>query len=191
MRKATKAATDAAKAAQAANTDAENRFREDERPYIWFTAAGNGTPEFHPTPNTNPPTGQVVWSWHYTDYGKTPAYGLQFIREEIKVGDRPFKIMFERAYRPGIGTVIPPGKDDFATIPSSPIAQEDFNRLLQIDRSIAIRGRVDYADAGGALYETGFCQSRLTSGATEYCEEDNYIKALSKPIPSSPDTPRP
>lgn len=157
MRKATKAATDAVEAAQQANTDARERFREDERPYIWFTVMGNGTPEFRLIPNANPPIGQIVWSWHYTDYGKTPAYGIQFVREEIKIGGRPFKIMYQQAYRPGIGTLTPPGKDDFASIPSdSGITPQEFARLLQIDRSILIRVRMDYADASGAIYETAF-----------------------------------
>jgi hypothetical protein len=189
MRKATEAsqksadaATKAAGTAQQANNDAENRFRMDERPYVWFTATGTGAPEFIPTPNTNPPTGQIVWSWHYTDYGKTPAYGIQFVREEIRIGKNPFKVMLQRPYRYGVGTPVPPGKDDFATILSEPgFSQAGYAQLLSIDRSISIRVRADYVDAGGSLYETGFCLSRLANSVLEYCEDDNYIKKLSDP----------
>ena len=181
MKKSTTAATAAVLAAQQANSDARDRFEEDERPYIWFNATGTGAPEFIQTPNSSPSTGQVVWSWHYTDYGRTPAYGVQWVFEEIKIGNRPFKVMLQRPYG-HIGSVTPPGKDDFATIPSKPgLTQEEFNHLLQVDHAISIRAHVDYVDAEGAVYETGFCMSRLSGGAIEYCDEGNYIKELSKP----------
>jgi len=170
MQKATKAAVDAATAAQQANRDAESRFKEDSRPYIWFTATGNGSPEFIPQTN------QIVWSFHYTDYGRTPAYGIQFVQEQIKVGDKPLKTMYRKEYNAGIGTVVPPGKDDFATMASDPgINPQEFSRLLTLDHSILIKVRIDYTDAGGAIYESGFCQDRLATGATEYCKEGNYI----------------
>lgn len=183
MRKATKAASDAAAAAQQANSDAANRFREDERPYIWFTVNGTSSPVFITNQGSNPPTGQVLWEWHYTDYGKTPAYGIQWVHEEIKVGNRRSEIKLDRPYRIGSGTPLPPGKDDFAAVPSNPISPDEWTKLLSVDRSIQVRARVDYVDSSGVLYETGFCMSRLASGATEYCDQssENYIKEFLKP----------
>jgi hypothetical protein len=184
MRKATVAATTASAAADKANIDAETRFREDERPYVWFTPTGPGAPVFVQNKGSNPPTGQVAWEWHYTDYGKTPAYGIQWVYEEIKIGNRRPEIKLNRSYRVGVGTPLPPGKDDFAAVPSDPISPDEWPKLLSTDRSIQVRARVDYVSSDGTLYESGFCIARLASGATEYCSQqpnENYIKKLPQP----------
>jgi hypothetical protein len=78
---------------------------------------------------------------------------------------------------------VPLGKDDFATVVSDVISREDFQNALSIDRGIVMRARSRYVDVDGAVYETGICQSRLKSGAIEYCEEkeDNYFKEISRP----------
>jgi hypothetical protein len=183
MRKATEAATGALKTAQQANIDAENRFLEDERPYVWFTASGTNGPEFVLNPGSNPSTGQVFWQWHYTNYGKTPAYGIQWVHEEIKVGNGRSEVKLDRPYHFGSGTPLPPGKDDIAGIPSAPISPDEWPKLVLVDHSIQIKGRVDYVDSGGVLYESGFCMARLATGAAEYCDQsnENYIKKLPKP----------
>jgi hypothetical protein len=170
--------------ADAALTLARDNFRREQRPYIWFTLAGAGQIEFHQTPRTDPPSGQILWTFHITNYGRSPAYGFQHVREEIKIGDSPFKVIWQREYKTGgQGTVIPPTKDDFATVVSDPgIALSEFNRLLGIDNSIQVRVRMNYSDGDGFLYETGFCESRLTNGGSiKYCDEGNYIKELPRP----------
>lgn len=75
MRKATTAATQA-------NIDAQDRFRKDERPYIWLSANGFGHPEVSPT-------GQIVWTYHFTVYGKSPAFNVRS-RRYISVDGGPF-----------------------------------------------------------------------------------------------------
>jgi hypothetical protein len=184
-KKQTKAATDAASTAQNALNQARDQFQQDQRPYIWFTNNGVGSPQFHTTPNTNPTTGHIVWDWHYTNYGKSPAYGIQHIDHYIKIGDAPFVRSYklpERRYRPEFGYLIPPGKDDFSTIVSRPeITPEEYARLLRIDRGIAIKAHIRYLDGSGTLYETGLCESRLATGAIGYCDQDNYVRELPKP----------
>ena len=69
MVRSTNAAESAANTASIALANSQAAFRIDERPYLWLTK----NPEFmqfFPIPNTT--TGQITWSWHITNYGKTP-----------------------------------------------------------------------------------------------------------------------
>ena len=71
---------------------------------------------------------------------------------------------------------MPPGKDDFDTIPSEAITKERAADLLNTDHGVSIRAVIDYTDAYGGVYETEFCLSRLKSGAINYCKEHESIK---------------
>jgi hypothetical protein len=148
-------------------TDANTHFRDEQRPIIWVTN-NLGSPKLTQS-------GQISWSWEYTNYGKTPS-GNVYISEEIKIGDGPYTAA--RGQRsPAKGPPITPGKIDFASIASvEAVSREDFARLLGTDRAIGIRIRIDYADVYGTPHHTGICVSHLASGATVYCKEGNYIK---------------
>ena len=64
-----------------------DNFRQDQRPYIWLTG-DLGSPRFIP-PLVQPESivGQVIWTFHFTNYGKTPAYNIRY-QKYIKMGDR-------------------------------------------------------------------------------------------------------
>jgi hypothetical protein len=176
MRRAASAAQDAARFAHDAVIQARDQFRQDERPYIWITNTGIGTPEFtfdkNPKTGQDLTTGQITWTYHYTNYGKTPAYDL-FSYKLISIGtNSPFRESygFSKIKR-GKGTPIPPNKDDFGTVVSDPgITPERFKQLLGIDNAIRIRVQMQYTDAYGGQYETEICLGRLVSGSIEYCE---------------------
>jgi hypothetical protein len=72
-----KAAQDSAIAAQNAVIQARDQFRQDSRPYVWITNGGIGAPKFvlnkNPETGENLKTGQIIWTYHFTDYGKAPA----------------------------------------------------------------------------------------------------------------------
>jgi hypothetical protein len=180
LQKSTKAAQDAAKYAQDALRQAREQFRQDERPYVWITNGGIGEPEFILDKNKSGETrttGQIVWTVHYTNYGKSPAYDLTSDKF-ISVGaERPFLASFgSPKVKSGKGTPIPPNKDDFGTVVSEPgITPEQYKRLLGTDNAIRIRVQMQYTDAYGGLYETEICLGRLVSGAIQYCE-GSYIK---------------
>jgi hypothetical protein len=173
--KSAKAATDAATVAQQALTQARYFFSLEQRPYIWLTS-DRGGPKFVPVP---PGTeGYIFWDWHYTNYGKTPAYGIR-ANQEMQIGDNATrrKRVFSGASKPG--PPLPPTKDDFTTAMSkSKITSQEFQRLMRIEDSIVVFGHFDYRDSGGRKYETGFCFQHLVSGSTAYCPEPeaNYIK---------------
>jgi len=86
----TRAANETAKAANAAvtaNNDAPDRFRQDERPYIWLTN-DLGQPSFLQRPEWKKEEGgYIVWDWHFTNYGKSPAYNITF-RQGMTIGDK-------------------------------------------------------------------------------------------------------
>jgi hypothetical protein len=185
MVSATDAAFDAANQARLsvglankAIAQAREQFRQDQRPYIWLTNQGLGFPDFIPTPNS-PSSGQVIWTWHYTDYGKTPAYNVRFY-DYISIGNRAFARSYQAPTGPDIGAPLPPNKDDFATVVSEPgITQQEYARVASImntGKTISIRVRIEYTDAYGGDYETGICLNRINTGAIGYCREGNYIK---------------
>ena len=177
MKKATVAAEQTATAAQRANSDARDRFRDDQRPYIWVTNTGIGTPEFHPNPDTNPPIGQVLWTIHYTNFGKAPAYGT-INHKFIRIGENSKYRKSYRANLPppqGSGAPTPPGKDDFITVVSAPgISRDEFDRLMKISRSFSAKFIIEYTDAYGGKYETAICLHNLGTGSIQYCD-GSYI----------------
>jgi hypothetical protein len=174
--KASKGATDSAKSAQDAIMLARDNFTQDQRPYIWNTNNGLGGPEFVLSPNTIPPTGQIVWNFHYTNYGRSPAYNL-IAHSLMRVGiAQPFRESYGSQGVHFIGIPMPPNSEQFGTAVSFPsTTRDEYDRLLRIDNAIAIRVHMEYSDAYGGRYETGICAGRLASSAIKYCE-GSYIK---------------
>ena len=169
MRRANQLASDAV-------TNTRDSFREEQRPYVWLMNQ-LGSPGLA---LVKPPTGQILWSWHLTDYGKTPAYKL--VRKQyIKLsGDKIFTPSWDEQSISHTPIPLPPNKDDFNTVISRPgITAQEFNALMQQDEGIIIRIVVNYVDSYGEHYETGICLGHLASGAIEYTEQGNcrnYIK---------------
>jgi hypothetical protein len=167
------AAKSAAETANATLNQARQQFLLEQRPILWLTN-DLGIPEFILTrPDIG--TGQIVWNWHFTNYGKTPPQNLR-IGQFMKVGDETFKPSCG-AKGPSYGAPTPPGKIDFSTTVSEPgITRKTFDGLIERDGGISISMKLIYSDAYGEDYEAGICLSRLRSGAIEYCPGGNYIK---------------
>lgn len=154
-----------------------NIAQQDQRPYVWLTN-NLGKPGCIRAPNApDVPDCYVVWDYHFTNYGKTPANNVRFVGN-LNVGDnadkKPQVLEPLRAAAP-----IPPNKDDFATaLWQTKISEQEFGRLMKSEDTIVLFGRVLYTDAYGRNYETGFCLQHLASGAIAYCggSEGNYIK---------------
>jgi hypothetical protein len=164
--------------AQQALTQAREQFRQDQRPYVWLTNNLGGPTLFVP-PRSSTSEGYVAWPWHYTNYGKTPAYNVHF-NGTMYIGDQAStrKHIYERSK---MAAPLPPGKDDFSTAVynRSKVSLQDFQRLMGADGLIVVFGHFDYTDAfRDKKYETGFCFLHLATGAVEWCPnpEENYIK---------------
>jgi nitrate reductase cytochrome c-type subunit len=172
-RMSAEAAVKSANAVDMAGRNAQENFRAEQRPVIWLTNELN-KPEFIPNMKKADNTGQIVWSFHYTNYGRTPAVHISFRHFMTTEGK------IEESYgalAPAVGAPIPPNKVDFATVVSRPgISQDEFNQLLKNDSAIGISADILYFDAFGNKYETTFCLTHLSSGAILYCKEGNDIK---------------
>jgi hypothetical protein len=160
-------------AREAVRLTVEN-FIVDQRPYVSLTN-NLGSPTA-----VSAPDGKVVviWTWHFTNYGKTPANHVTY-SHFMRLGNGAFEIS-NGSKGTAVGGPVPPTKDDFATVISEEIEPVDFTRYFAADKGISIAGTIDYFDAHGRSYETTFCVAKLSSGAIayehpmEHC--DNEIK---------------
>ena len=165
------------KTAQEALGLSREQFRRDQRPYVWLTNNGLGSPELVLNRRLAPPSGQILWTFHYTDYGKSPAYHV-LTHKLIRVGiGQPFRECYGFSSTPrGAGTPVPPNKDDFGTLVSDPgITPEQYDRLIGTDDAISIQVRIEYTDAYGCKYESNICLERLAVGSIQYCPDGNGI----------------
>jgi hypothetical protein len=163
-----------ARAATQANIDARDRFRQEERPYLWLSDLGH--PDFLQRPEWKKEEGgYVVWDWHFTNYGKSPAYHVTFRQgmiagEQVSAKNRTYSILIK-------GSPCPPTKDEWDTaFYKDKISHAKFEQLMDTEDAVIIYGKVYYDDSYGTTYETGFCLNHLRSGAISYCKEGNYIK---------------
>lgn len=152
-----------------------DNFRNEERPYVWV--AEKGGPVFE-QPNANfPNMGQIIWTWHYQNYGKTPALHVSF-QQYFRLGKNG---VFEPAYgQKGAspGPPQPPTKDNYNSIVSRPITIDLFKQLMQQDNGISIKADIVYYGTDGRRYESIICLGRLRTSATDACPEQglNEIK---------------
>lgn len=118
--KSTEAAQGATRIAPEAMKATQDQFRQDQRPYIWITK-DLGQPSFIEN------SGQFVWTYHITNYGKSPAYKL-ICHQFTKIGNLTFP-QFGSKF--SIGPPMPPMAEQFNTAVSSPgITRESFDRLF-------------------------------------------------------------
>jgi hypothetical protein len=156
-----------------------SQFHQSERPYVWVKSGELGTPEFvldkTPATGADLTTGQVVWTFHVTNYGKSPALNVM-AETYMRVGPKkPFRKSFKTDDVVTIGTPLAPGEDDaFGVISNPEIDPDKLREYLKLDNAIGIRARITYTDAEGTPYETGICLSRALVGLMHYCE-GNYI----------------
>jgi len=154
-----------------------DQFHSEQRPYVWTISSGVGSPEFVPSRQPNSRTGQVTWTWHYTNYGKTPAYNVRF-RHFISIDGGPFVESYRATRQGSFGPPLPPTQDVIAEVISGPgVTPEQWTHATSLGgQGISIRMKIEYTDTYGVMYETGICLSRLNTGAISFCREGNYIK---------------
>jgi hypothetical protein len=152
---------------------AKENLRVDQRPYVWLANPVGD----HPNVNFNYFTDvkQVVVTFHYTNYGKSPAAELQLAHKIFLGPDALSKVRSIPLQKSRV--LLPAGKDDYYSVVSPPISQADFNLLLQKDNNIVVFTRFQYSDTGGHRYESDLCMGKLALGTSwQYCETHNEIK---------------
>jgi hypothetical protein len=161
---------DAAKkqvAALQAQLDVMRRnFTKEQQPFIWKTNA-DAIIQWNAT------TKQVLWTQHYTNYGKSPAWLV--IERKLAVGrdalDQVKKFVGDPLPKDrNLFSKIPQSKVDYFTAGSDPVSKEDFDESMQHDNWIVLVGTYAYYDIAGHLYSTDFCDSRLSNGSILNCE---------------------
>jgi hypothetical protein len=172
-KKATIAAQEQARHAGEMVSQAHDQFIDSIRPVVWLTQLGH--PVFFQNPSTSPPTGQMIWTYHYTTFGNNLAYNLSTISRAYKLGKSG---VWQESFRADEGPITPsiqsiplaPGSDVFGTAVSPPgIPPERFNKLKDTDEGISIKVVMKFEDSYGNVYYTGVCLTQLKLGAIQYC----------------------
>jgi hypothetical protein len=156
--------------------DVRDQFTLDQRPYVWLTPTGQAEIKYLPD-------GRIAWTYHYTNYGKTPANNVR-VWPYMKIGNRDFEKLDSEAW-PIFGGVIPPNKVDFGTAFSKTrVTPEEAKVLASTDGAMQIRVVITYTNMmGDKPGESSFCNmtvgvENFASGAAAYCggAEYNYMK---------------
>jgi hypothetical protein len=150
-------------------TTIKEQFRADQRPYIWLSNARNVS--------YSDSLQAPIWNCEYGNFGRSPAYKIRGSSVLITGHDAMHQaVAFPADFS---GAPLPPTKTDASSaLPKSRMNKDAYASLLRTDETFVIRGRIQYTDAYGEPYETGFCMLNLGSGFVMYCKEDNsnYIK---------------
>lgn len=157
--------------AQEAIGQANEQFRQDQRPRIKLTNLG--TPECVNIRNDAQDC-QIIWTWHFTNVGKTPANAIRYIETlKIKRANDAKPLICENSKW---GAPVAINTDQFSTaLCRDKISRREFENLLNMHEGITVSGRISYQDDHKKKYETGFCLHRLNTGAISYCA-GNYLK---------------
>ena len=162
--RASLAAQAQAQAAQAQVEILRRNFIKEQRPHVWFT----NDPQSIQWDDAK----GAGWTYHYTNYGKSPAVDIRSVQRLIVAPDaikklKPIPLPHERT-----GGFLPPTKSDFATAYSRG-TREELDDARQHDGWIAIYGSFVYHDGAGNLYITDFCGFLYGNGAVGICVYDH------------------
>jgi hypothetical protein len=172
-------AHNAVAAATTANTQAKEAFIKDQRPYLAQTSKSTEPPQLFPN-SKMPGIVQIVWNWHITNYGKTPASDI-VMSQEMSLGDKPYLPSYGGDGKKGgkshdIGAAQPPNGETFDTVISAPMKQEEAQKIFESENGVSFRVKISYRDLAGNSYESAICMRRTNAGSIAYCKHDNYIR---------------
>jgi len=149
-------------------------FAADQRPYIW-THRTALSPENNVISYKD---GKLFWTFHYTNFGKSPAIGYQ-VDEHVAVGPNAMsEVKWTDIPKDSHDSrsILPPGDDNFTSAKSLPISQDVAAVVLQSDQQIVLFGHFDYWGMDGSYYSSEFCAFRLHNGNIASCESHNGMK---------------
>jgi hypothetical protein len=153
--------------ARQALIDEQKRFVQDQRPYVWYSTTELPTITADQT---------IYWSFHYVNYGRSPAIGLRG-QEQVVFGknrDNQIKKGLFSSLHNGTdrsGMTLPPNKDEYTTAHSltKPNADE-VKFVLDNDDATILLAFFEYFDLQGNKYTSRICLQRLKSGAVANCD---------------------
>jgi hypothetical protein len=183
-----KIATRSAKAAEESNQNAVDFFSQDQRPYVGLYLSLEPPPgETQNAMNTGsvldwwsdpikPTQGRYFWSFHFKNFGKTPALDVR-TNKVLELGPDAFKHWHWTATdQQHGGSILPPGDNYYVTAGSKIVSKQNADAYLKGNRNIIVFGHVDYMGLDGRSYWTEFCFDKLASGAVQVCPSHNLMK---------------
>jgi hypothetical protein len=146
-------------------------MREDQRPYVYL-ANTLREPQYRPIGNGH---GQIIWSWNFTNYGKSTAYKV-YPQTYIKTGGNTY-VANRRETLEKTTMEMPPTKLNFGSVVSGPyFTQEDFDQFTSRDGGIGLLIELEYFDGYGTRYTEAICYDLLATGAHLFKEADTCKK---------------
>jgi hypothetical protein len=152
--------------------DQLDEMQAEQRPNLWF--GGNlGSPQLL---ETAPGSGQILWTVHLTNYGKTFVAGGT-MHKEIKIGNGTFEPSYKE---PEAGAAIgptAPNQDIFVTVVSRPgITATYYNSALLTREGIQVKLVADYHDLGSKQFQSSMCLKRTNAGSIAFCPVGNSLR---------------
>ncbi len=174
--KAVGEASRAAAAAETANTDARDRFRRDERPYITMNPTGSmGSLGIV---SVGPNAGHLRLEFELMNYGRSP--GIEIGRDgRIAIGSQQAEQIKLDASTDRLTRIIPPGdKQKIAAYSVGTVSKDTFRNILGGKTLVVIYGHVEYTDTLAEprpTYLSEFCTPVVTTyeagrEADKYCQ---------------------
>jgi len=114
----TRKAADAAVKSAAAAEVALQLTQQEQRPIVWLTNDLGAPHLIMSKLPSDPTTGQIVWDWHYTNYGRTPALHVSYRHFIVVDGKRSER--FGVKSTSSSAAPLPTNKDDFTSVVSAP-----------------------------------------------------------------------
>jgi hypothetical protein len=154
------------KAAQDQVETLRHNFIKEQQPYLWFT---NETAILDWTEWEG---GTASWTYHITNYGKSPAVNYSVDRHTETGPDALKKIKeykISRQLWSWKGSRLPQGKDDYFTSYVK-ISGKDWQQAKANDQWIVTVGTFIYYDLAGFPHADDFCVSYFANGSVTYCE---------------------
>jgi hypothetical protein len=153
----------------------ENTVRE-LRPYVWLANQVGDKSSVYVTYFAQ--AQQFAVTFHYTNFGRSPAVNLQTSKSLYYGADALSQI--KTLPLPPNETLLPTGKEDFFSVVSRRVSQEEFSTLMHSDSYIVVAARLRYSDISGRSYETDLCMQHFAVDSWAWCETNNEIKDCSK-----------
>jgi hypothetical protein len=129
-------------------------MRADQRPFIGPSSSIVSAPEFRQMQKEEP--GQILWRWHFTNYGKSTAQNVRFDRF-IKIGEGPYQHTIGNSGPTYVGEIYPTMDITSGVGSLSEFTENDFERLKRTDQAIGVLIDFDYFDGYGKEYQESIC----------------------------------
>jgi hypothetical protein len=157
-----------------------DNFRSDQRPYVFLNLSldnrkpGEPMSAFSVGQYLQTIKGRIVWSFHFKNFGKSPAFDVKIDRH-LALGPNAWQKVKWRVPEHN-NVILPPGQDDYTSAMSDEVPVDQIEYLFSADNGVAVFGHIDYQGPDGKSYWSEFCWFRLRNGVLVNCPTHNIIQ---------------